>query len=61
MLKTTRYRSTNTHSQLNKLKCKSQKVLKAGLLNEAAVKAHQIQSAHAILQLLSIYEAGLEQ
>jgi hypothetical protein len=60
MLKTTRYRSMNIHSQLNKLKCKSHKVLKDALISDSAIGSHRIQAAHAILQLLSIYEGGLE-
>jgi len=57
--KTTRFRSTNIHGQLNRQKCRALKFLEAALKGQS-ISTTQIQASQAVLTLLSHYESGLE-
>lgn len=57
--RTTRYRNTNIHSQLNKSKVRSLKLLERAL-EGSEVLLTQITAAKVILEVLSHYEPGIQ-
>ena len=60
MKKTTRYRSADIGSQLNKYKCKAIACLTGGLIQKQTPTPAQIQAAEAILKTLYLFEGNQE-
>jgi hypothetical protein len=58
--KTTRYRSADIGSQLNKYKCKAIACLTGGLIQKKTPTPIQIASAEAILKTLYLFEGNQE-